>query len=153
LPAPANRPDDGVVPPEERIDRLVSRHLAAGWVGLAVYVVLGSVLEVFHATKAPLFVDAGSEATRLLLRLAHAHGTLLSLVNLAFAATLRFRPAAGAGPVASTALLAALVVLPLGFFLGALGASGGDPGLGVVLVPPGALALFVGAVGAARRVG
>jgi hypothetical protein len=128
----------------------VTRHLRAGWWGLVVFVILGSALELFHAVKAPFFLDADRETTRLLLRLSHAHGTLLSLVNVAYALTVRARPAAG-GPGVSASLLAALVLLPGGFFLGALTARGGDPGLGVALVPAGALALAAGAAVVARR--
>jgi hypothetical protein len=131
---------------------LVRRHLRAGWWGLALYVVLGAVLELLHAIKAPMFVDAGRETTRMLLRLAHAHGTLLAVVNIAYALTVSARGSA-ARPLASAALLAALVLLPAGFMLGGLFAHGGDPGLGVLLVPVGALAIAGGAVIVARRVG
>lgn len=128
---------------------LVRRHLKAGWWGLALYVVLGAALELMHATKSPVFVDAGRETTRLLLRLAHAHGTLLALVNVAYALTVAARPSA-ARPFASACLLASLVLLPGGFFLGGLFAHGGDPGLGVLLVPAGALATAAGAAVVAR---
>ena len=130
---------------------IASRNLRAGWWGLAVFAVLGTVLELFHATKAGFYLDAGQETTRLLLRLAHAHGTLLSLVNIAFALTARARPEA-ARPSASAALLAALVLLPAGFFVGGLWARAGDPGLGIILVPVGAIALVAGTVIVARRV-
>jgi hypothetical protein len=43
--------------------------------------------------------------------------------------------------------------LPVGFFAGGLGATRGDPGLGIVLVPAGAAALFVGIIAVARRIG
>lgn len=131
---------------------MIRRHLRAGWWGLALYVLLGAVLELLHAIKSPVFVDAGRETTRMLLRLAHAHGTLLAVVNIAYALTVKAHPAA-ARPLASAALLAALVLLPAGFFLGALWAHGGDPGLGVLLVPVGALAITVGAAVVARAVG
>lgn len=131
-------------------ETLASRHLGAGWWGLAVFVLLGAVLELLHAIKAPAYVDAGRETTRLLLRLAHAHGTLLSVVNIVYAFTVRARPDAGR-PLASASLLASLVLLPGGFFLGALWARGGDPGLGVLLVPAGAVALLAGAIATARR--
>lgn len=90
-----------------------------------------------------------------MLRLAHAHGTLLSIVNILYALTVEVQPRA-AGRFASGALLSALVLLPGGFLLGALWAHGGDPGIGVVLVPLGAVALFaatlvVGARSAPRR--
>ena len=133
------------------VDLVVGRHLRAGWWGLAAFVLLGVVLEALHAIKSPLYVDAGRETTRLLLRLAHAHGTLLSLVNVAYALTVRAR-AGAARAVASGGLLASLVLLPGGFLLGALWARGGDPGVGIVLVPAGAVALFVAAVGIGRRV-
>lgn len=128
---------------------IVRRHLRAGWWALALYVLLGAALELLHAVKAPIFVDAGRETTRMLLRLAHAHGTLLALVNVAYALTVRAHPQAGR-PFASAALLAALVLLPAGFFLGGVWAHGGDPGLGVLLVPVGALAIAVGAALVAR---
>lgn len=123
---------------------LEGRHLRAGWWGLALYVVLGAVLEGLHAFKSPVFVDAGRETTRLMLRLAHSHGTLVAVVNILYAFTVRARPSA-ARPLASASLLAALVLLPGGFFVGSLFAQGGDPGLGIVLVPVGALAVTLGA--------
>lgn len=128
---------------------LETRHLRAGWWGLALYVVLGAALEALHAWKSPVFVDAGRETTRMMLRLAHSHGTLVAIVNILFALTVRARPDA-ARPLASASLLAALVLLPGGFFLGALRAHGGDPGLGIVLVPVGALAVTLGAGVVAR---
>jgi hypothetical protein len=131
---------------------LVHRHLRAGWWGLAVFVLLGAVLELLHAIKSPVFVDAGRETTRLLLRLAHAHGTLLALVIIAYALTVRAHPPASSR-AASAALLAALVLLPAGFFLGGLYARAGDPGLGVILVPVGALAIVIGAALVARAAG
>lgn len=131
--------------------RIAARHLRAGWWGLVLFVALGAVLELLHAIKAPLYLDAGNETTRLLLRLAHAHGTLLSLVQIAYALTVRARPGAGT-PAASSSLLAALVLLPVGFLLGGVWARGGDPGLGVLLVPVGAVALAGGAALAARGI-
>src|SRR5207302_2042026 len=118
----------------EEIERIATRHLRAGLWGLFAFLLLGAVLETLHATKSPFFVDAGQETPRLLLRLAHAHGTLVSLINVVFALVARARPNA-ATPAASASLLAALVLLPLGFLAGALFAHGGDPGLGIVLVP------------------
>ncbi len=138
--------------PDEDLERIVTRHLRAGWGALAVFVVLGAVLELLHATKSPFYLDAGRETARLLLRLSHAHGTLLSIVNVAFALTARARPEV-ARPAVSASLLASLVLLPGGFLLGGLWASGGDPGLGVVLVPAGAALLVVGTALVARGVG
>jgi len=81
----------------------------------------------------------------LMWRLAHAHGTLLGLVHLGFGLTL-----AVMAPqrqkltrLASRCLFWAGILLPGGFFLGGIVTYGGDPGLGILLVPVGALLLFV----------
>ena len=76
--------------------------------------------------------------------LGHSHGTLIGIVHLGFAATLEWieRPSNALG-VASHALVAAGVLLPVGFFLGGLVIHTSDPGLGVLLVPVGALSLIV----------
>ncbi|AKU98930.1 hypothetical protein AKJ09_05594 [Labilithrix luteola] len=143
--------DNGEADVTRSLARIETRHLRAGLWGLAIFVVLGLVLEGLHAIKAPFYLDAGQETTRLLLRLSHAHGTLVSLVNVVYALVVRARPAA-ASPVGSACLSASLVLLPAGFLLGGLFAHGGDPGLGVLLVPPGALALAAGIAVTARRV-
>lgn len=137
--------------PDRAPSVFVSRHLRAGWWGLALFATVGAFLELLHAIKSPLYLDAGRETTRLLLRLGHAHGTLLSLVNIAYALTVSCKPATGR-PAASISLLLSLILLPAGFLLGGFGAHGGDPGLGVILVPAGALLLVVAAALAAQGV-
>ena len=127
----------------EQADRLMRRHLSAGWWGLGLYLLLGVVLEGLHATKAGLYLDVGNETRRLLFRLAHAHGTLLALVNIVYGLTIRVVPSA-ASALASGSLLVVLLLMPAGFFLGGIWAQGGDPGLGAVLIPAGALALVLG---------
>ena len=83
--------------------------------------------------------------------LAHAHGTLLGLIHIAFAVSL---PSLGAinHRLVSRALTAASVLLPGGFFLGGVQFYAGDPGLGVVLVPVGAALLLSAAWLIARGV-
>lgn len=133
-------------------DRLFKRHLRVGWWALGVYLLLGVLLEAFHATKAGLYLDVGNETRRLLFRLAHAHGTLLAMVNILYALTIRAQ-ASAASPLASGSLIAGLLLMPGGFFLGGVWAQGGDPGLGTVLAPAGALALVLGVVIVAKSVG
>jgi hypothetical protein len=119
-----------------------------GWWSLLVWLSLGLLLEAMHGFKIGWYLDVGSDARRLLLRLAHAHGVLLSLVVLAFAAT-----AVGAERTllrAGMCLRWAAVLMPLGFLLGGLWPMGGDPGLGIVLVPIGGVLLFVGVLATAR---
>jgi hypothetical protein len=122
------------------------RHLKLGWLSLFVFATGGVVLEVLHAFKVGAYLDVGNDARRLLWTLAHAHGTLLGLVHIAFAVTQRHVPL-GLARLSSRTLSAATVLLPGGFFLGGIDIRGGDPGLGVLLVPPGALLMLV-AIGA-----
>jgi hypothetical protein len=127
-------------------DAVILRHTRFGWLALLVFLVLGVFLEAMHGFKVGWYLDAGEETRRLLLTLAHAHGVLLALVNLAFAATLAHhaRLDARAVRIASPCLLGAGILLPAGFLLGGLVTYGGDPGLGVFLIPPAAAMLFAG---------
>lgn len=131
----------------------VARHLRFGWWSLAFFAAVGLVLETLHGFKIGLYLDASNETRRLMWTLAHAHGTLLSLVHLIFALTVRVLgiPPARLG-AASTALLGASLLLPGGFFLGGVQVYAGDPGLGIVLVPVGAVLTIYSAVVVARAV-
>jgi hypothetical protein len=119
------------------------RHLRFGWVCVALFATLGVVLETLHGFKVGWYLDVANETRRMLLTLAHAHGVLIGLVNVVFGLTLR-AGVRGVHRVASPALLAANVLLPGGFGLGGLVIYGGDPGLGVLLVPLGAACLLLG---------
>jgi hypothetical protein len=126
-------------------DRLARRHLRIGWWTLGFWLSLGIVLEALHGLKVGWYLDVGMETRRLLFTLAHAHGTLLALIHLGYAATLRRLPvdvkiARAPGPLLSLASL----MLPTGFLLGGVKVYGGDPGPGIFLVPVGAIALLVG---------
>jgi hypothetical protein len=123
----------------------VRLHLRFGWIGLLVFVLLGIALEGLHAWKSPAYLGVGNETRRLMWTLAHAHGVGLSLVHLAFAATLGLVPGAAVPKLelASRALSWAAVLIPLGFFLGGTVTYEADPGVGVFLVPLGALALVL----------
>lgn len=126
-------------------------HLRLGWWALAGWLVLGLTLEGLHGLKVGWYLDPGAETRRLLWTLAHAHGALLGLVHVAFGATVLALPGAGWGRLESRCLTAGALLLPLGFLLGGVVIHGGDPGLPVLLVPPGALCLAVGVVATARR--
>ncbi len=120
------------------------RHLRIGFWGLLVFLTFGVVLEALHGFKIGLYLDVENEPRRLAWRLAHAHGTLLSLLHVVFGLLLgsRYAPPAAAAARASRLLVAATLLLPGGFLLGGLFLHGGDPGLGILLVPLGALTLF-----------
>jgi hypothetical protein len=126
----------------------VRSHLWFAWVGLLVWIGLGTTLEVLHAWKVQLYLGADHHTRRLLWTLAHAHGVGLSLVQIGFAGTLALAFRRELPPLigrASRLLNWATSFIPLGFFLGGVTTYAGDPGLGVVLVPIGA-ALLLAAV-------
>jgi hypothetical protein len=130
---------------------LVRRNLRFGWWALFVYAAVGLGLEALHGLKLGLYLDVGNETRRLLWTLAHAHGVLLALLNIVFALCVRAIPGSEAHlKLGSTLLMAASILLPLGFLLGGIWVYGGDPGLGVLLVPPGALCLLAGLFATAR---
>ena len=117
-------------------------HRRFGWTSLFVWMTAGLVLESLHGFKASAYLL--DPVRRELWTLAHFHGSLLSVVNLAY---VRWAEApglgAGARVNASRALIAGTVLMPLGFFLGGAFHYEGDPGLGIFLAPIGALALLV----------
>jgi hypothetical protein len=144
----------GAPPPEDPApERLVLRHLRLGWLAILVFLTLGLTLEALHGFKVAFYLDVVNETRRLMFTLAHAHGTLLGLLHLGFAFTLRATGASASGwaRAASPCLSAASVLMPAGFLLGGAVTYGGDPGRGVLLVPLGGLALFVAVLLVARN--
>lgn len=149
------------IPGPTPLEVLAARHWRWGWWSLWAFLCLGLGLEMLHGFKDPGYVAPSQSTRRLMWTLAHAHGTLLALVQLAFAAFLgtvagRLGGVAAAGVQAegrgergrrwswaSSLLGAAQALLPIGFLLGGWFIRGGDPGLGVFLVPVGALCLVV----------
>lgn len=128
------------------------RHLCWGWWSLLVFLLMGIALEAFHGFKVGAYLNPPNATRRLMWTLAHAHGTLLGLVHIAFAFTVG---KLGAWPVrsmdlASVCLRSAGVLMPLGFFLGGVSFYKADPGLGILLVPPGALLLLISVLMTAR---
>lgn len=133
----------------------VGRHLRFGWWSLFVFLLLGATLETLHGFKVGFYLDASNETRRLMWTLAHAHGALLSLVNVAAALSLRVLPDLPGDarvPLISTTLLAATVLLPAGFFAGGIAFYSGDPGVGIALVPVGAACLAIAVFLLARAV-
>jgi hypothetical protein len=122
------------------------RHLRIGWWWLLVFSTLGLLLESLHGFKVQAYLDVANETRRLMWRLAHAHGSLLGIVHILFGLTLKgtVQPDAGRLQTTSLAFITAGCLLPAGFFLGGVAFYSGDPGLGVLLVPVGAVALLAG---------
>lgn len=118
-------------------------NLRAGVWALCGFAALGLGLEALHAFKSSLYLDVGNETRRLLWRLAHAHGALLGLLNAFYALAVATWPRLR-DPLTARALLAALVLMPIGFFLGGVFAHGGDPGPSVALAAGGGAVLLFG---------
>src|SRR5213593_3104380 len=134
--------------PRERLARdpaaLAQRHLRFGWWTLLVFLSLGLVLEALHGFKVGAYLNPSNDTRRLVWTLAHAHGTLFGLLNIAFAFTvgrLAEWPARSRG-IASACLRGATLLMPAGFFLGGVRVYSGDPGIGINLVPVGGLLLL-----------
>src|SRR5262245_31206627 len=124
---------------------LAQRHQRFGWWTLLVFLTLGLVLEALHGFKVGAYLNPSNDTRRLVWTLAHAHGTLFGLLNIAFAFTVGRFPdwPARRRAIASACLRGATLLMPAGFFLGGLHVYAGDPGVGIVLVPVGGLLLLV----------
>ena len=121
------------------------RHVRFGWWSLLVFAMLGLLLESFHGFKVRAYLDVSNETRRLMWTLAHVHGTLLALVHVLFGLSVRIAPDMSARHRASVSwcLIGASFLLPGGFFLGGAVFYGGDPGVGVLLVPVGAALMVI----------
>src|SRR4029077_16412968 len=118
------------------------RNLRFGWWSLLVFLSLGGCLETLHGFKIGWDVDVGNEMRRVMFTLAHAHGTALALVNIAAGLTARTIQGFELRSSVAFSLIWAGILFPAGFFLGGIVTYGGDPGLGIWLVPVAALLLF-----------
>jgi len=131
------------------------RHLRFGWWSVLVFSTLGLVLETLHGFKVRAYVDVSNDTRRLMWTLAHAHGTGLGLLNVVFGLYLSAFPDINLRnlKLISTSLVAASIVLPGGFFLGGIAFYSGDPGVGILLVPAGAVLLVAAVFYIARGAG
>ncbi len=131
------------------------RHLRFGWWSLLFFLSLGIFLEMLHGFKIGWYLDVSNEIRRLMLTLAHTHGTLLALVHVGAGATLAVtgKVSAAWDRIGSNALIAASALLPGGFLLGGIWIYEGDPGYGIFLVPLGAIGFFAAVYLMARQVG
>ena len=131
--------------PASPLPDLSRLHFRVGWAFLLVFLSMGLFLESMHGFKIGWYNDVSNATRREMFTLAHAHGTLLAVIHLVFGASVRAMPAFEERPraTASICLTGAGLLLPIGFFLAGFFTYSGDPGLGIFLVPPGAILLFV----------
>lgn len=130
---------------KEALPTCARLHMRLGWWSQLMYLSLGLVLEGLHAFKIAWYLDVARKTQRLMWTLAHAHGTLLAVLQIVFAATIHLLPGwdARSLTLASRSLLGAALLMPLGFFLGGLYFYAGVLGVGALLVPPGGVLLLL----------
>src|SRR5437660_10898077 len=130
--------------PRSEIELLTRRHLVFGWWTILLFLTMCLILEGLHGLKIQGYLGVHAEMRRLMWTLAHAHGTLLGVLNLGFAFMTSFATDWSTKPrsIASAFLRAATILMPAGFFVGGLFTYSGDPGLGILLVPVAVLLLF-----------
>jgi hypothetical protein len=118
-----------------------ARHLRLSLAAVALFLAMGLALEAMLGLRAQGV--PGDPLRRELLRLGHAHGAILGLLNvaLAFAMERLATPAAWATRIRLAALTGALAV-GLGFVGGGLWHGRTDPGPLVLAVPAGAILLL-----------
>jgi hypothetical protein len=123
-------------------------HLRLSIALVALFMASGLWLEAMYGLRAEGWLD--DPLRREFLRLGHAHGGLLGVVNVALAWTLERlqTPPVWAGKIRVAALLGALLV-GLGFMLGGLMHGPTDPGAAVLVVPAGAMLLLAALVATA----
>ena len=136
-------PNDEAAPAATPLAEVRRSHLIFGWTMFAVFAVIGIGLEVLHGFKVGWYLDVGNETRRLMFRLAHAHGTLFAMVNVVFALSIQYFEnwSNRRMDLASRAFKIGSILIPGGFFIGGLHIYDGDPGLGIILVPFGAIAM------------
>ncbi|MFP6619845.1 MAG: hypothetical protein VB877_10900 [Pirellulaceae bacterium] len=130
----------------ERLESPGYRNLQVGWWTLLVFVCLGVLLELNLSFRSHFYMDASQHMRRLMWRLAHAHGTLLALLNIIFGiyACHLSRPGVPNQEFAASCLQSAGFLVPGGFFLAGLFAYQSTPGLATLLIPLGAILLVLG---------
>ena len=127
-----------------------STHLRASLWSLAGFLAMGMCLEAMLGLRVPWIVD--DALRREFLRLGHAHGGLLTLLNvgLGWALERLATPSGWAARVRLAAWSGALLVA-FGFMGGAVWHGPTDPGPLVLLVPAGAL-MMVASLGAVATI-
>ena len=127
------------------MDTSTRRCARVGFLLLAFSLPLGLSFEALHALKVQVYL--GSSLRRELWTLAHAHGAMLGLMLLTYAAIApHLIESQSKRSAQSRLLIAGAVCMPLA---GGILNTEGDPSFGIFLVPIGALALCLGLAKAA----
>jgi hypothetical protein len=121
----------------------VGAMLFQGWLGTAFWMTFGLLLEGLLGYKIPAYLS--DTQRRELFQLAHAHGTLLSLVLL-IAALCAKSFAVEIPRLAQLALRIGSIFMPLGFLFAGISHPEGDPGIAIWIVPVAAVMVIFGAI-------
>lgn len=112
-------------------------------VGVGAWMTFGLLLEGLIGYKTPAYLH--DALRRELFRLAHAHGTLLSLLLLGLALVCdRFD--VKLANLVTIVLRVGIILMPVGFLLGGVWHYESDPGIGIWLVPVAAVMVVFGVV-------
>jgi uncharacterized membrane protein YgdD (TMEM256/DUF423 family) len=114
-----------------------------GWFSLAVFMAFGLVFEGLIGYRSPAYLN--DSMRRELFRLAHAHGTILSLVLLIADLYLNSREIEIPRPAMLSLRIGALL-MPLGFLLGGVWHTETDPNFLVIFSPIGGVMLIFGII-------
>jgi hypothetical protein len=114
-----------------------------GWLGFAFWMTCGLLLEGLLGYKVPAYL--ADPQRRELFRLAHSHGTLLSLL-LVLAGLWIERGHSTPQRAVCVVLRVGTVLLPVGFLLAGIWHFESDPGFAIWLVPVGAVLIIFGVV-------
>ncbi len=124
------------------------RHLRLSIALIAIFLAMGLWLEAMIGLRAEGWVD--DPLRREFLRLGHAHGALLGLVNVALAwGSERLQTPDPWAPRIRLAALVGATLVGVGFVAGGLLHGPTDPGLPILVVPAGALMVLTASVAVA----
>ncbi|MEP6847452.1 MAG: hypothetical protein ABI999_01260 [Acidobacteriota bacterium] len=114
-----------------------------GWIGVAFWISFGLLIEGLIGFRSPSYLS--DPVRRELFRLAHTHGTVLSillLIALIYLAKNFITP-----PTAAIwSLRIGTVLMPAGFLLGGIWHYESDPGVMIFLAPLGGLMVIFGVI-------
>lgn len=120
--------------------------LKQGFITLAFWMMFGLFLEGLLGYKIPAYLN--DNVRRELFRLAHTHGALLSVLLIIAAICMKLeliKP----NEFSKKALRIGTICLPLGFLFGGIWHYESDPGIGILLVPVGAILIIFSIVNTA----
>lgn len=117
--------------------------LLQSFIGIAAWMSFGLLLEGFIGFRVSAYM---SDLTRReLFRLAHTHGTLLSILLLISALTIS-KGLVYPNKFAAVALQIGTVLMPLGFLLGGIWTRGEEPNIFIFLAPIGGVLVIFGII-------